>query len=717
MYLKRTLFVILMVLAFAGYAEAQGTIYNLSPPAPNAQLRVCPSPDNGYPCPVTAAIFSDVGLTQSIAQPVQLGPSGFATFYIASGTYVIQLSGPGYGAGNRQTVTIGGGGGGFPVTSAAAVGTGGSISVTPGTNGSIAGVQVAAPPMAFYLSPQCPTGNTAICFYTPADTQIFQNATNNCSWTAGQSTAGCTTTIATAASIGMRVFGYNTCGAGIQASLTNASTFAMTTGTVLTVSAQTGTGVTFTGGTNAFSVGSNGCLILGHTDDTGAAAVDTAMQAAPQCPKLFLAAAYYLFTVPHWFTQPISCKSLPTIGGQSQGDVLFAGGMEIEGRGRGNTVLGMTPGFPESGSCTNGPHANACWVRTLMGEWRDFQLTGFNNSQGVSATTLVNFQGPGALQNFTCTNWGNGQANTIGFYVMGWDRWDSVDNSGCGGIAQEAAPGLGGNDLIQWVCMHCVYENSITQWVLIGTGGGGGDFSCWDCYFYEGLGSVGKIIDNRGGRMLLSRTTINFILNATASNGYNANTTAGNILWAHDLTFAGAGTNSADIVCVVTCTNYLQNTIFNATGGTIFDSVSTSQTIDEGGNTNIQTGTGTTITGQIVSEANSTNLTPVTAGKFALGAGFGSTAAVTALTGGDAPISFTITNSGTGQAASPTIVYTFPIKYPVAPYSCAATQLGGTNPTLTYTPGTPTQTSVTFTTVGTPTVSDTEIMQITCVTP
>src|ERR1700675_446543 len=110
--MKRLLLTLFLLLAGASYAEAQGTIYNLSPPAPNAQLRVCPSPDNGYPCPVTSAVFSDVALTLAIPQPVQLGPSGFAVFYIASGTYVIQLSGPGYGSANRTTVSIGAGAGG-----------------------------------------------------------------------------------------------------------------------------------------------------------------------------------------------------------------------------------------------------------------------------------------------------------------------------------------------------------------------------------------------------------------------------------------------------------------------------------------------------------------------------------------------------------------------------------------------------------------------------
>lgn len=105
--MKKLAFLI-FALVCAPLVRGQGALYQLSPPAPNAQVRVCPSPDNGYPCPVTAAIFSDVGLTQSVAQPVSLGSGGFFSFYIASGTYVIQLSGPGYNSGNRQTVTIGG---------------------------------------------------------------------------------------------------------------------------------------------------------------------------------------------------------------------------------------------------------------------------------------------------------------------------------------------------------------------------------------------------------------------------------------------------------------------------------------------------------------------------------------------------------------------------------------------------------------------------------
>jgi hypothetical protein len=108
--MKRLLLTLFLILGWSVCANAQGILYQLNPPAPNARVFVCPSPDNGYPCPTTANIFSDVGLTQAIAQPVSLGSGGFFSFYIASGTYVLQLTGPGYNSGNRQVVTIGGGG-------------------------------------------------------------------------------------------------------------------------------------------------------------------------------------------------------------------------------------------------------------------------------------------------------------------------------------------------------------------------------------------------------------------------------------------------------------------------------------------------------------------------------------------------------------------------------------------------------------------------------
>jgi hypothetical protein len=158
---------------------------------------------------------------------------------------------------------------------------------------------------------------------------------------------------------------------------------------------------------------------------------------------------------------------------------------------------------------------------------------------------------------------------------------------------------------------------------------------------------------------------------------------------------SGAGIYAIDGVGTPTINFFGANNTFLAGGGGIWNGV-----------------------GMINNEAANSFNVPVTAGKLVLSAGWGSTAAVTALTGGNAPIQFTITNSGTGQTNPATITYTFPTPYFVAPFSCSAVQIGGTNPTLTFIAGTPSATGVTFTTTGiSPTVNDTEIIQVTCVTP
>ena len=138
--------------------------------------------------------------------------------------------------------------------------------------------------------------------------------------------------------------------------------------------------------------------------------------------------------------------------------------------------------------------------------------------------------------------------------------------------------------------------------------------------------------------------------------------------------------------------------------------------VDGGGNT--FAGGAPTLNGSFVGEANSANQVTVTAAKLVLSAGWGASAANTALSGGDFPIQFTITNTGAGQGASPTITYTFPTPLLVAPFSCTAVDIGGNNPLLNpFTTSSLTTTGAVFTATGTPTVSDTEIMNITCVTP
>src|SRR5260370_34556956 len=58
-------------------------------------VRVCTSSASGQPCTPLAAIYSDPGLTQALANPTSTDGLGNYNFYAAPGKYMIEISGPG----------------------------------------------------------------------------------------------------------------------------------------------------------------------------------------------------------------------------------------------------------------------------------------------------------------------------------------------------------------------------------------------------------------------------------------------------------------------------------------------------------------------------------------------------------------------------------------------------------------------------------------------
>jgi len=130
--------------------------------------------------------------------------------------------------------------------------------------------------------------------------------------------------------------------------------------------------------------------------------------------------------------------------------------------------------------------------------------------------------------------------------------------------------------------------------------------------------------------------------------------------------------------------------------------------------------TGTlSITGGTLVGTNSVTGVAVTAPKLVLSAAWGASAAWTSLSGFTRRIQGTITNTGAGQAANPTITYTFPTPFASATnLICEGHQVGGTQTILAatefLTPSALSATGVTFTYNGTPTVNLTEVIQITC---
>ena len=468
--------------------------------------------------------------------------------------------------------------------------------------------------------------------------------------------------------------------------------------------------------------GTAGCVVWGHLDDAGADAFDTALQAALQCPKVMMAGNGYFFSRPHFFTVPASCSNLPfTFPNQSSlGNLLYAAGYEFEGRGAGNTVWWLNPNFPGSGACTHGLQGAACFQIPVEGRWSQFSITGGNDNSQESVN-LIEIDGPASLDNFTVTNWAQNGATGNGvacITIQGWVMMYQVQNTGCGNIGIR---GSGGNSTL--LNAYKLSVENVKQWgINVNWAANSGRYSSTiydldlDVTTNNGIGIV---MGTAGAAIKLYHPNI-YVAGFTpaVAIGIQCNAACTNDIEDGNIAMGGAATQGTPIFAnAVAMTSYLKNVGFSAIGSHVYIDTAAGVLIDEGGNSGFNSSSGTALLGQVVNESLSANVVPVTAAKLVLSAGWGSTAAWTALSGGDAPIQGTITNSGTGQAASPTITYTFPTPYLVAPFSCTATQVGGTNTTLPFTSSALTKTGVTFTATGTPTAAATEIVQIACVTP
>jgi hypothetical protein len=308
----------------------------------------------------------------------------------------------------------------------------------------------AAPAYATFFGSNCPVANTGGCIFTSANTTQYVG----CSYASGLPTITCSASVlpnSTTALVGQRAYAYRTCNAFTTTLDTDADTEAFTTSAQLTVLSETATTLVLSGNaqfsaSNTANVGA--CVKVGTPDDTGAAALDTYLQTLTYCPYVVLSAAGYMYTTPpqHMVRQYTPCNNLGstlnTPSNNNQGNIYYASGYHLEGRGRGNTVINITPGFPETGLCTNGPQSDACFVRQLEAEWEGMSFDGGQNATGgapSSVRALIGVWGPGALQQIYASNWGPGQSSlrTICFQIQGQEQLNQVDDSGCGSIAYQ----------------------------------------------------------------------------------------------------------------------------------------------------------------------------------------------------------------------------------------------------------------------------------------
>jgi len=97
----RAFILLAVLLAVPFVAHAQGSrkddivLNRFGQPVAGASVAVCTSGATGTPCSPLASIFSDVALTQALANPITADGQGNYHFYAAPGRYMIQISGAG----------------------------------------------------------------------------------------------------------------------------------------------------------------------------------------------------------------------------------------------------------------------------------------------------------------------------------------------------------------------------------------------------------------------------------------------------------------------------------------------------------------------------------------------------------------------------------------------------------------------------------------------
>jgi len=347
---------------------------------------------------------------------------------------------------------------------------------------------------------------------------------------------------------------------------------------------------------------SGSCFIWGHPDDSGFASLWTAVASSTSCPKIFLAAAYYLVQSPPQLLwgNPNSCvQASPGVSGGFGNTVLNAG-MEIEGRGVVNTRLFLAPSFPNGDTCThfassassyvtNLAHGGGCFAMPLMGKWQDFAIDGGYqvSASALNTKTLITAT-VATMQNFSCYNYGAFVGgNSIGIEASNQVVLYHVNNAGCGGIGLWADANTTG-----FMAHRLAVENSSISAAVISSGSFGliYDQSELAGANHQPLGAV-QIVQNNGGTFKMYGGVIlicNLAQPCLSSSTWAYRTSGSNsVLYSDGATISGAnGTNNTGINNFNASTNVLINTTVTQSGtGNSISDVAGSVTYDLGGNT------------------------------------------------------------------------------------------------------------------------------------
>jgi hypothetical protein len=590
-----------------------------------------------------------------------------------------------------------------------------NLNAVSGGGGSGGGVTVASPLDTIQASPNCAAAQTR-CFQLPASGGILWD----CAWSNAASTITCPDAVFTSANTtGFTAFGVNNpdlpgggpevTGSVVQWGASGArATLTYISSTQVSISPNTTTG-------SCTYSGNQGCMVLWYNlADSVFTSAHGAAAASPDCTSLNIAAGVYGISTANFNTAPSACKL---------GVGIARTGPGITGAGMGSTILVLDPAFSFA-SCTAGNSGAACLMASGGMQLRDFQIFGgcnpvggtHNNNLVELDSGIVNTTSLISNVSFSC--FGGTTTGLVGLMVYNNTPQPSqglwLQAFGSTSLSFTATSASTGMEITNFFAEDCyiacvnltqastfLVENNAVLGPSVAASSnivilGGG--SLLDFGGAVGYGSTNQATASNG-IAIGSNSTVNLIGTAVAMPSTNTQ---------QAIAFSGTG---ATLHC-----RGCQIAGGTTSGGAFqFNSSATNRFFDDCGNTYkgsyLQTGGtgnnvyngGCSITGTILTTA-----------KVVLSAGWGTTAAVTAPTGATSPVTFTVTNSGTTQGASPTITYTFPTPYLQPPLFCTATQVGGTNAIGTFSAGTPTGTSVVFTYSLTPTASDTEFVQVSC---
>jgi hypothetical protein len=455
------------------------------------------------------------------------------------------------------------------------------------------------------------------------------------------------------------------------------------------------------------NIAGTGIFVWGHNDGTALATAFNATLSPNFCNTLNVAAGMILVDQEEFGIPTGDCLN---VGSVTNG-AGFTSTFVVPVDGFNFTTCGVAVASVCFGYAPTG--ANGQTTITNMTIWG-----GGNNLSGVVAAANKVVFGPSFAMYVELLGWGFSQSTMIGYQPAGQNSSGySIGVDGVGNIAClfiHNAIWIGGNSFC----------------------GNSGGVSAEATGANVSVLSVGNLWGPPGG----SNTAV-YVTNGATFTDVGSNSFSSASINADDYVVGGGtGTSTLNLSGGITATSTtsgsipiavlsggvlsMSKTIINppasgvglsvASGGVAYD--------DCGENTINNSGT-YSVSGSYYGDCSITGANAVIA-SYAItqSGGFGTTAAVTAVTGTPRESQLTITNSGTTQGASPAITFTFPTGaptgFPIAPI-CRAFLVGGNDPT--YAAGTgrfsttsTSKTNAVFTYNGTPTVNDTEIVQISC---